>query len=171
MESDTNGRAEQRLGRTPAIQPGARIGSYPQPGGITSGWQWLHGPVSRPDVQIPPSQVRTGMRGSKQRLEARPDGTIAMRFAMQYLRTEICEPSQPGAKPKRPRNRGMHHSRKAAGCKASSKSLRCRSAKPSPLPLPPVDGPKAGIRIAGQTPPGGLRVYLPKASARKISPE
>jgi hypothetical protein len=59
-----------------------------------------------------------------------------------------------GGKPKRPANRGMHHSRKAAGCKASSKSLRCRSAKPSPLPLPPVDGPKAGIRIAGQTPPG-----------------
>lgn len=57
--------------------------------------------------QIPPNQVRTGMRGSKLRVEARLDGTIGMRFDNQYLRIEICEPTQrankshPTAKPQR----------------------------------------------------------------------
>src|SRR3982750_708461 len=39
--------------------------------------------------QIPPNQVRTGMRGSKLRVEARLDGTIAMRLDNQYVRVEI----------------------------------------------------------------------------------
>ncbi|MCA1596666.1 MAG: ISNCY family transposase [Chloroflexi bacterium] len=57
--------------------------------------------------QIPPNQVRTGMRGSKLRVEARLDGTMAMRFDNQYLSVAICEPPQraiepkPGVKPRR----------------------------------------------------------------------
>ena len=51
--------------------------------------------------QIPSHQVRTGMRGSKLRVEARLDGTIAMRFDNQYLGIEICESPQPVARPKR----------------------------------------------------------------------
>ncbi|MFL6417417.1 MAG: ISNCY family transposase [Bryobacteraceae bacterium] len=44
--------------------------------------------------QIPPRQVRTGMRRSKLRVEARLDGTIAMRFDSQYLAVAACEPPQ-----------------------------------------------------------------------------
>jgi transposase len=56
--------------------------------------------------QIPANQVRTGMRGSQLRVEARLDGTIAMRFKNEYVRVEICEPpqratqSKPVAKPR-----------------------------------------------------------------------
>jgi hypothetical protein len=50
--------------------------------------------------QIPPKQVRTGMRGSKLRVEARLNGSIAMRFQNEYLRIEICETPQRGTKPK-----------------------------------------------------------------------
>jgi hypothetical protein len=50
--------------------------------------------------QIPPNQVRTGMRGSKLRVEARLDGTVAMRFHKEYLRAEVCAPAQRVAKPK-----------------------------------------------------------------------
>lgn len=52
--------------------------------------------------QIPPGQVRTGMRGCKLRVEARLDGTIAMRFNNEYLRIEVCMPPQRVAKPKTP---------------------------------------------------------------------
>ena len=41
------------------------------------------------------------MRGSKLRVEARLDGTIAMRFGNQYLGIEMCESPQPVAQPKR----------------------------------------------------------------------
>jgi transposase len=51
--------------------------------------------------QIPPNQVRTGMRGSKLRVEARLDGTVAMRFHNEYLHVEVCAPPQRIAKPKR----------------------------------------------------------------------
>jgi hypothetical protein len=50
--------------------------------------------------QISPNQVRTGMRGSKLRVEARLDGTITMRLDNQYLRVEICEPPQRAIEPK-----------------------------------------------------------------------
>jgi hypothetical protein len=50
--------------------------------------------------QIPPSQIRTGMRGSKLRVEARLDGTLAMRFRHEYLRVEVCEPPARVSKPK-----------------------------------------------------------------------
>jgi hypothetical protein len=49
--------------------------------------------------QIKPSEVRTGMRGSKLRVEARLDGSIAMRCHNKYLRVEICEQPQPVTKP------------------------------------------------------------------------
>jgi transposase len=52
--------------------------------------------------QIPPTQVRTGMRGSKLRVEARLDGTIAMRFQNEYLHVEVCESPQRMAQPKTP---------------------------------------------------------------------
>jgi hypothetical protein len=54
--------------------------------------------------QIPPHQVRTGMRGSKLRVEARLDGSIAMRFDNHYLAVAACErrqrvtPSKPAMK-------------------------------------------------------------------------
>lgn len=51
--------------------------------------------------QISPNQVRTGMRGSKVRVEARLDGTVAMRFHNEYLRVEVCAPPQRITKPKR----------------------------------------------------------------------
>src|SRR3954453_4413507 len=66
--------------------------------------------------QIPPHQVRTGMRGSKLRVEARLDGTIAMRFDNHYLAVAACEPPQRTAQPQpamktrntsRPKNRWM----------------------------------------------------------------
>jgi transposase len=50
--------------------------------------------------QIPPHQVRTGMRGSQLRVEARLNGTIAMRFDNEYLQVTICEPPQRASKPK-----------------------------------------------------------------------
>jgi hypothetical protein len=50
--------------------------------------------------QIPPHQVRTGMRGSKLRVEARLDGTIAMRFDNHYLAVAVCEPAQRIVQPK-----------------------------------------------------------------------
>jgi transposase len=50
--------------------------------------------------QIPPHQVRTGMRGSKLRVEARLDGTIAMRFDNCYVGVAACEPPQRTAQPK-----------------------------------------------------------------------
>jgi hypothetical protein len=50
--------------------------------------------------QIPPSQVRTGMHGSKLRVEARLNGSLAMRFQNEYLRVEICETPQRVTKPK-----------------------------------------------------------------------
>jgi len=40
--------------------------------------------------QIPSSQVRTGMRRSKLRVEARMDGSIAMRFKNEYLAVQLC---------------------------------------------------------------------------------
>ena len=49
--------------------------------------------------QIPPHQVRTGMRGSKLRVEARLDGTIAMRFDNHSLSVAACEPPQRTAQP------------------------------------------------------------------------
>jgi hypothetical protein len=49
--------------------------------------------------QIPPHQVRTGMRGSKLRVEARLDGTIAMRFDNHSLSMAACEPPQRTAQP------------------------------------------------------------------------
>ena len=52
--------------------------------------------------QIPPSQVHTGMRGSKLRVETRLDGTVAMRFHNEYLRVKICAPPQRVANPKKP---------------------------------------------------------------------
>ena len=51
--------------------------------------------------QIPCHQVRTGMRGSKLRVEARLDGTIIMRFANQYLGIQACELPLRLARPKR----------------------------------------------------------------------
>jgi biotin operon repressor len=50
--------------------------------------------------QIPPKQVRTGMRGSKLRVEVRLDGSIAMRFKNEYLRVEVCETPKRVTKPK-----------------------------------------------------------------------
>lgn len=50
--------------------------------------------------QIPPNQVRTGMRGSKLCVERRLDGSVAMRFHTEYLFVEICAPPQRVAKPK-----------------------------------------------------------------------
>jgi len=50
--------------------------------------------------QIPRPQVRTGMRGSKLRVEARLDGSIAMRFEDHYLPVAVCEAPQPIAQPK-----------------------------------------------------------------------
>src|SRR5438270_657361 len=41
--------------------------------------------------QIPSHQVRTGMRGSKLRVEARLDGSLAMRFDNHYLAVAACE--------------------------------------------------------------------------------
>jgi transposase len=64
--------------------------------------------------QIPPHQVRTGMRGSLLRVEVRLDGSIAMRFRNEYMRVERCELSQPVAKPKtsaKPRRAAAHKSR------------------------------------------------------------
>jgi transposase len=64
--------------------------------------------------QIPPHQVRTGMRGSPLRVEVRLDGSIAMRFQNEYLRVEPCEQSQPVAKPRtsaKPRRAAAHKSR------------------------------------------------------------
>jgi biotin operon repressor len=52
--------------------------------------------------QIPPNQVRTGMRGSKLRVETRLDGSVAMRFHQEYLGIEVCAPPQRVAKPKTP---------------------------------------------------------------------
>jgi hypothetical protein len=54
--------------------------------------------------QIPPNQVRTGMRGAKLRVEARLDGTIAMCFRNEYLGVEGCKPPQRIAKAKTPVN-------------------------------------------------------------------
>jgi transposase len=64
--------------------------------------------------QIPPNQVRTGMRGSKLRVETRLDGTVAMRFHNEYLRVEVCAPPQRVAKPKtpaKPRHSAAHKCR------------------------------------------------------------
>src|SRR4051812_18235726 len=52
--------------------------------------------------QIPASEVRTGMRGSQLRVEARLDGSIAMRFHDQYVRVQLCEEPQRVAKPHTP---------------------------------------------------------------------
>src|SRR5947199_7795923 len=57
----------------------------------------------------------------------------------------------------------MPRARKAAGCKASLKSHPCRCHALSPLPMRPASRWKGGTRTAGQTAPGGLRVYLPKS--------
>jgi len=64
--------------------------------------------------QIPPHQVRTGMRGSKLRVEARLDGTIVMRFRHEYLRIKVCEAPARAGKPKpaaKPRHTVPHKSR------------------------------------------------------------
>jgi biotin operon repressor len=64
--------------------------------------------------QIPPNQVRTGMRGSKLRVEARLDGSIAMHFKNEYLRVEVCETPKRVTKPKaaaRPRRVAPRKSR------------------------------------------------------------
>jgi hypothetical protein len=50
--------------------------------------------------QIPPNQVRTGMRGSQLCVERRLDESIAMRFNGEYLRVEVCAPPHRVAKPK-----------------------------------------------------------------------
>ena len=50
--------------------------------------------------QIPPNQVRIGMRGCKLCVEARLDGTIAMRFQNEYLRVALCDVPRRIAKPK-----------------------------------------------------------------------
>jgi transposase len=52
--------------------------------------------------QIPPNQVRTGMRGAKLRVEVRLDGTTTMCFGSQYLTVAACEVPRPIGKPKRP---------------------------------------------------------------------
>jgi transposase len=52
--------------------------------------------------QIAPNQVRTGMRGSKLRVERRLDGTVAMRFNREYLQVEVCAPVQRVIRPKPP---------------------------------------------------------------------
>jgi hypothetical protein len=64
--------------------------------------------------QIKSSQVRTGMRGSKLRVEARLDGSVALRFHNEYVRVEICEQPQRVAKPKtsaKPRRAASRKSR------------------------------------------------------------
>lgn len=45
--------------------------------------------------QIDRRDVRTGLRGSKLRIEQRWDGSIAMRFGTHYLRIQICEQPLP----------------------------------------------------------------------------
>jgi DNA-binding Lrp family transcriptional regulator len=63
--------------------------------------------------QISRNQVRTGMRGSKLRVERRLDGSIAMRLHGEYLHMEVCEP-QRTIKPKAPaklRSSGARKSR------------------------------------------------------------
>jgi hypothetical protein len=52
--------------------------------------------------QIPASEVRTGMRGSQLRVEARLDGSIAMRFNDEYGRLQLWEEPQRVAKPHTP---------------------------------------------------------------------
>jgi hypothetical protein len=50
--------------------------------------------------QIPLHQVCRGMRGAKLRVEARLDGTIAMRFDNYYLAVAACDPPQRVAPPR-----------------------------------------------------------------------
>lgn len=47
--------------------------------------------------QIDRNDVRVGLRGSKLRVEQRLDGSVAMRFADRYLRTQVCEQPRPAA--------------------------------------------------------------------------
>lgn len=52
--------------------------------------------------QIDRRDVRTGLRGSKLRVEWRLDGSIAMRFADRYLRTRLCEQPLPATRVEKP---------------------------------------------------------------------
>ena len=76
----------------------AAILSHVEERQISNGYTVQYGGRS---YQIPLNQVRTGMRGSKLRVERRLDGSIAMRFQGEYLHMEVCEP-QRRIKPKAP---------------------------------------------------------------------
>jgi hypothetical protein len=77
----------------------AAILSHVEERQISNGYTVQYGGQS---YQIPLTQVRTGMRGSKLRVERRLNGTVAMRFHKQYLGVEACEPLQRVARQKTP---------------------------------------------------------------------
>ena len=103
--------------------------------------------------QIPPKQVRTGMRGSKLRVEARLNGSIAMRFQNEYLRIEICETPQRGPKPKpglRFRPAGARKSRWMEGFFDNSAPTRGRA-------IAIANATRGRMRKAGSGAPGQNR--------------
>jgi hypothetical protein len=50
--------------------------------------------------RIERADIRTGLRGAAVRVEQRRDGSVAIRFRDQYLRSELCERAKPAAEKK-----------------------------------------------------------------------
>lgn len=92
--------------------------------------------------QIPPDQVRMGMRGCKLRVEARLDGTIAMCFATSISGVQCVSHRNACRKQRRLSTLDLQLGPRAVGCKASLTSLTCRWEQPSPLPMRPADTPQ-----------------------------
>jgi hypothetical protein len=88
----------------------AAILSHVEERQISNGYTIQYGGQS---FQIPPNQVRTGMRGAKLRVERRLDGSIAMCFHGEYLHVETCEPQRriKAKAPAKARSSGAHKSR------------------------------------------------------------
>jgi hypothetical protein len=135
--------AEQRVRRTrPLTQEHdlAAILGHVEERQISNGYT-VQGQYCGQSYQIPPNQVRTGMRGTKLRVE-RLDGSIAMRFHGQYLHVEVCEP-QRIIKPKPPaKSRLFGAHARAVGCKASLSGPPCHWARPSRSPMQRTDKPQ-----------------------------
>jgi hypothetical protein len=115
VEPDADGRARQRDGDAHRLRTQehnwAAILSQVAERQSSNGYTV---PYRGQTSQIPPSQVRTGRRGSQRRGAARRAGSMAMHFKNEYLRVEVWETPKRVTKPKaaaRPRRVAPRKSR------------------------------------------------------------
>ena len=111
--------------------------------------------------------IRAGLRGADVRVEARLDGSMAVRFRGSYLQVSPCEPCPKVTKPR------AHGPRKPAAPRKKSRWMESFHLTRPEKTAFPTRGIRSGHRqksrsVAGQKRPGlGFALYLFKASAQE----